>query len=149
MLVGYSASGLQTSRHYSGWSNYSQRPYVSDTHGSRYVSNYANAVGSAYGRFEDSGPMPVGTVLAKDSFLVTPDGKVSVGPLFLMEKMPAGFRAESGNWQYTLVMPNGTVAGVTNGAGDANVEFCIGCHAAVGDTQDHMMFLPEPLRVGN
>ena len=84
-------------------------------------------------------------VAAKDSFSVNGKGQVMVGPLFLMTKMEAGFNAGSGDWQYQMVMPNGTVFGTTNGAGSAKVQFCADCHNAVGE-QDALWFLPEEYR---
>ena len=45
-----------------------------------------------------------------------------------------------------MIMPNGKVAGTTNGKGSAAVKFCIGCHAAVAESQDAMFFLPEEFR---
>ena len=99
-----------------------------------------------YAKFEKVGKMVRGGVLAKDSFTVTPQGKVSVGPLFLMEKMKAGFNKASSDWRYTLIMPNGQTVGTTNGKGSKNVKFCISCHAAVADNQDAMFFLPAEFR---
>lgn len=66
MVAGYRASDLPASWHYKDWDAYSSRPYPSETHGSRFVSNYANAVAKPYGRFEEAGRMPVGSILAKD-----------------------------------------------------------------------------------
>ncbi|MEX2648944.1 MAG: cytochrome P460 family protein [Alphaproteobacteria bacterium] len=140
-----SAGGLEIASGYQGWGRYSTRSYQSATHGGRQVQNYANAVAQAYGKFEESGRMPVGSVLAKDSFLVK-TGKVSAGPLFVMEKMPAGFNDESGNWRYTLVMPNGKIVGTTNGDGTKAVQFCVACHATMADN-DHMWFVPSEYRV--
>ncbi len=143
----YAKSGLAAAKSYGGWASFNVRPYVSDTHGGRYVNNYADKVGDkAYGKFEKAGALPVASVLAKDSFQVDAKGRLSVGPLFLMEKMKAGFNASSGDWRYALVGPNGAVIGVTNGQGSKNVEFCAECHAGVGETQDHLFFLPDAVR---
>ena len=139
-------SGNATAASYTGWRRYSNVAYQSSTHGARYVQNYANATARAYGVFERAGVMPAGSILAKDSFTVTGKGNVAVGPLFMMEKMPAGFNADSGDWKYTMVMPNGSVFGVTNGKNSAGMQFCIECHAAVAEEQDHMMFLPDEFR---
>jgi len=86
-------------------------PYTSATHGGRFVNNYANARVSNCCLFKNTGPSPDGTVLAKDSFSVKPNGKVGAGPMFLMEKMVVGFNAESGDWRYTLILPNGKILG--------------------------------------
>lgn len=146
MRAAYAKSGDATATSFGSWRRYSKVAYQSSTHGGRFVQNYANATARAYGAFEKSGVMPAGSILAKDSFGVNGKGKVAVGPMFLMEKMPAGFNAASGNWKYTMIMPNGAVFGETNGKNSAGMQFCIECHAAVAEDQDHMMFLPEEYR---
>ena len=64
-----------------------------------------------------------------------------------MEKVAGDFNAASGDWRYTMIMPNGTVAGITKGAGSATVEFCNECHTAMADDQDYLFFLPDEFRV--
>ncbi len=145
LSAGYATSGLEVAKSYGGWKTYNKQPYGSATHGSRFVNNYGNTKANSYGEYESAGVMRKGAILAKDSFLAKPDGALSPGPLFVMEKMARGFSADSGDWRYTLVMPNGTVAGTTNGEGAASVTFCAECHQAVAD-QDHLFFLPEEFR---
>lgn len=147
LKAAYAKSDNKIAISYTAWPRYSKRAYVSATHGERLVQNYANEKGRAYGAFENAGTFPAGTVLAKDSFMAHANGTVSVGPLFIMEKMQSGFNAESGDWRYTMIMPNGSIAGTTKGAGDANVAFCIGCHISVAPEQDSVMLLPEEYRV--
>jgi hypothetical protein len=133
---------------YQGWERFNTQPYVSATHGNRYVNNYpAPEAAEAYGRFEEVGAMPVGARIAKDSFTVTPDGQVGVGPLFIMEKMAEGFDAASDDWRYTMIMPDGSLFGMTGGQGSQNVAFCAECHAIVADDQDSLYFMPEEVRV--
>jgi len=127
--------------------NYASQPYVSDTHGGRFVNNYANATAANYGKYEAASRVAVGSMLAKDSFMVTGQGKTAAGPLFLMEKMPAGFKEASGNWRYTMVMPNGQIFGTTNGKNSGHVTFCYECHMVVAEEQDSLMFLPDEYRV--
>jgi len=91
--------------------------------------------------------MPAGGMIAKDSVVVNPNGTTAPGPLFMMEKMKAGFNADSGDWKYSMVMPDGGVFGVTNGAGSAKMTFCYECHMAVADAQDSLFFLPPEYRV--
>lgn len=131
------------------WPLYNRVPYLSATHGQRYVNNYANALARAYGRYEQAGPMPVGAVLAKDSFTVTRRGEVFAGALFVMEKMPAGFNPESHDWRYTMVMPDGSLFGTTKGDGSERVAFCISCHEAVTERHHQMFFVPPEYRVEN
>ena len=215
MAKAYKKSGLSYAATYQTWKRYNTVPYISDTHGGRYVNNYANAKASAYGKYEKSGRLPEGAILVKDSFTgvavnggnpcaanpcaanpcaanpcaanpcaanpcaanpcaanpcaanpcaanpcaanpcaanpcaATPCAASSsaspIGPLFVMEKMAPGFNAASGDWRYTMALPNGHVLGTTNGKGSDKVEFCIACHATAED-YDHLMFIPEEYR---
>jgi hypothetical protein len=111
--------------------------------------NWGNRTGAAYINYEEVGVLPAGSAIAKDSFSVGADGKVTLGPLFLMEKMQPGFNEVSGDWKYTMIMPDGSTFGTTGGAGDAAVEFCNECHAAVAEDQDYLFFLPEEYRSSN
>jgi hypothetical protein len=147
MVAGYVKSKDPTAAAYRTWRRYNTAPYLSATHGKRYVNNYANDVAKAYGRFEEAGTLPVGSVLAKDSFEVTERGDVVTGPLALMEKMPAGFNPEGRDWRYTTIMPDGSLFGTTNGENTGRVEFCVECHIAAGDEQDHLFFIPSERRV--
>lgn len=153
MQVGYAESGLMSeagkdiAADYSGWSQFNAVPYKSYTHGGRFVNNFANATAAVpYAMFEDGAgsTMPVGSVLAKDSYAVTAKGTVVPGPLFVMEKMVEGFNSDSGDWRYTLIMPNGKILGTTNGDGTDKVAFCIDCH--IGAEVDSMLFIPEEYR---
>jgi len=146
LAAGYAKSGLAVAGHYRGWKNFARQPYVSDTHGGRYVNNYGNSLAASYGKYEEAGRMPVGAMLAKDSFAAKGNGKLAAGPLFLMEKMAAGFNKDSGNWRYTMVLPSGQVFGTTNGAGSAKMQFCYECHMSVAEEQDSLMFLPDEYR---
>lgn len=147
MQAAYAKSGLAVAKDYAGWKNYSRVAYSSATHGSRFVNNYANAAGHNYGKYEESGPMPEGTYLVKDSFVVSPDGQVGVGPLFIMRKMSSGWYADSGDWKYAMVMPNGSYFGETKGRNATNMTFCHECHMSVAEEQDSMFYLPEEYRL--
>ena len=122
--------------------------YTSATHGNRYVNNFANPAGAEYGMFEQGTVLPVGSVLVKDSFVVNARGEVVFGVLSLMEKMDAGFNPEFSDWRYTMILPDGTVAGTTGGAGSDIVGFCAGCHVAVDETQGSLFFVPKRFRGG-
>lgn len=141
----YAASGDATAAAYQGWTRFNTAPYGSSTHGRRYVNNYANDVAWGYGRAEEAGRLPVGSVIAKDSFVVTDDGGIQPGPLFVMEKMPAGFNYVSGDWRYSVITGAGELAGRTAGPGAERVEFCISCHLA-REEEDHLFFVPEAFR---
>ena len=145
MVQRYRLSRLPAAAAYQGWTRYNRVPYRGAGHGRRFLNNYANEIARAYGRFEEAGRLPVGSVVAKDSIAVTDEGMASPGPLFLMEKMEGGFNYVSGDWRYTMIMPDGSVFGTTKGEGARRVEFCIACHLAV-ESQDHLHFFPEPFR---
>jgi hypothetical protein len=147
MQTAYGGADDPAAGQFLSWTSYSLVPYQSATHGNRYVMNYGNAAGEAYGRYEEVGTLPAGAKLAKNSFTVDANGRAAVGPLFLMEKMSAGFNEESGNWRYTMIMPGGSTFGVTNGQNSAGVEFCNACHAVVGAEQDYLYFMPDEYRV--
>ncbi len=146
MRAAYAKSNDRNAVSYASFRRYSTQPYVSATHGSRYVQNFANDQARNYGLFENAGTFRPGAVLAKDSFQVKGNGQVAIGPLFVMEKMRAGFNAESDDWRYTMVMPNGSVFGTTKGKGAQKVQFCIGCHQSVTPEQDNVLLLPEEYR---
>ena len=100
----------------------------------------------AYGKYEESGVLPAGAVLAKDSFGVTKRGEVRIGPLFTMVKMEKGFNEASADWQYVLITPKAKTIGATGGANAKKVNFCIKCHQSAEDW-DQMFFLPDEYRV--
>ena len=145
MATRYEMSRQPGVANYQTWKRYNRGPYPSVSHGNRYLNNYGNPAAQAYGRYEQAGKLPVGSILAKDSITVSEEGKAMPGALFLMEKMQAGFNYVSGDWRYTMIMPDGSLFGTTNGEGTERVKFCISCHLAV-EQQDHLFFIPEEYR---
>lgn len=141
---GYAISGDDTAKSYPRWTRLNTAPYLSATHGRRFVNNYANRLASAYSRHEDAGRLPVGAIVVKDSFVVAKDGTLTPGPLFIMEKMAKGFSYVSGDWRYSMIMPDGSFFGETNGANKGRVEFCISCHLAQ-EKHDHLFFVPQKI----
>jgi len=87
-------------------------------------------------------PMPVGSIVVKDSISAVESGGISRGPLFTMEKMPPGFAPKFGDWRYAMIMPNGKLFGMTGGDGNRAVEFCGECHLQVAE-RDYLFELPE------
>jgi len=146
LLAGYRPADHTVAHDYHDWPRYNTAPYLSATHGNLYINNYANETARAYGTFENAGVLPVGSIIAKDSFVVARDGEVRQGPLFIMEKMPQGFNYVSGDWRYTQINPDGVFFGETHGEDADRVEYCIGCHLAV-EQQDHLFFIPALYRV--
>jgi hypothetical protein len=144
----YAAAGDAAGTHYQDWTRHNRAPFASATHGRRYVNVYANDLARAYGRSFLNRFLPVGAVVAKDSFVVTGDGAIAPGPLFVMEKMPGGFNYVTGDWRYSMITPEGKLAGQTLGEGAEKVEFCIACHLA-REAQDHLFFVPPDFRLLN
>lgn len=147
MVAAYRLAEMPFTEGYTRWQRFNRVPYRSAQHGERYVNNYANEKGAAYGRFEASDPLPEGAILLKDSFAVTADGGVFSGPLFVMEKMGAGFDPGARDWRYTMIMPDGSVFGVSDAQNSAAMAFCVSCHAAAGDAKDHLFYVPPAVRV--
>ena len=146
MQAGYARSGDAVAAAYPTWQRYNSTPYLSRAHGNHYLNNYANPIAKNYGAFEQAGKLPVGSIIAKDSFSITESGEILLGPLFVMEKMPEGFNYVTGDWRYKQIQPEGVFFGETNGEGSERVEYCIACHLAV-EHQDHLYFIPEATRV--
>jgi len=136
-------SEAPAARLYSSWPRYSLRPFGSE-HGS-YLEIFANERASAFGRYEDAGVMPEGAIIAKHHFAVSGSGAVRRGPLLTMEKMRSGFNRATADWRFTMITPDGKIAGETAGRNAGAVDFCIECHKAAW-RQDFMMFVPPEFR---
>ena len=149
MRAHYLASGDPVTGAYQTWRRYNTLPYRSAPHGELLVNNYANAPAARYGKYEVLGSLPAGSVVVKDSFIVTQGGEVMTGPLFLMEKREAGFNAASNDWLFMMVEPTGVVVGITNGKNSAAVRFCADCHNKAPKGQDNLLFMPEEVRRRN
>jgi len=141
LIAGYSKSGRDYAD-YSAWQRLNSAPYISDQHGARLVNVYVNDKARAFFTATDTQPLPVGAIVIKDSISAVESGGVSRGPLFVMEKMPAGFAPDFGDWRYSMIMPNGKLFGETGGDGNRAVAFCGECHVQAAEL-DHLFELPE------
>lgn len=147
MVAGYAKSSYGKTAGYTGWVNVAASPYASGTHGERYVNNYASPHGDyRYQQFEKAGTMPTGSVLAKDSFVIKANGKVSIGPMFIMEKMKAGSNKKTNDWHYVMIMPNGKVAGQTGSKSGISMQFCADCHNSAYPETDGLLLVPDEFR---
>lgn len=134
---------------YRGWAVVSSTPFISSTHGHDVINHIANpAARPLYTRWEgmQGRTMPVGAILAKESFEVTDSGAVEVGPLSLMEKAPPGTSPDTEDWIYTRIYPDGRVQR-TGAAGGQYLDFCHDCHSATADHFDALFFPPEKSRI--
>jgi len=142
MAKGYSLSGDATAKTYRTWQLHNTAPYQSATHGNRYVNNYVNPMGKAYGRLKKGERLPAGSIIAKDSLTVTSKRDVFAGALFIMERLPTGQSPKTGDWRYKMIMPDGSLFGDTRGEGADKVAFCHDCHVAAAD-DDYLFFMPQ------
>ena len=142
----YAPAQLNPIKDYQSWKRYNSAPYISATHGQRFVNNYVNEIGKDYGKLKDNEKYPVGTVLAKDSITVTDTGQTFPGAMFVMEKLAAGTSPETADWRYVMVIPDGSIFGDTIGDEPELVEYCHACHTAEAD-RDYIFYIPKDYRV--
>lgn len=130
-------------RDYRDWTLVSRLPANPPWHGGRYLQTWVNGVGAEeYQKFlEERGPMPAGTVIAKESFKVTDDGKAQKGPLFIMQKAEAGTSPETADWYYMMLSPDGAPVGIDP------VAACSECHQGNWGYRDGLGYPLEDLRV--
>lgn len=108
---------------YRGWTLASTFPAAPGFHNERFLLTWVNQVGAdAYMKYEEDPDIPAGTVIAKESFAVTDEGKVEKGPLFLMQKVDASVSPETDDWYYMAVTPTGAPMAVNV------ITACSGCH---------------------
>lgn len=150
MIESYSiASDVPGVPEYRGWKLVSTSPFVSATHGSMMINHIVNPVAAdLYIQWEDmvGKRFPEGSILAKESYRVTSEGEVRVGPLFLMEKAAPGASPKTGDWIYTQIFTDGRVQRTLGPEGD-RLMFCHDCHAATIDAFDAMFFPPKEYRI--
>ena len=142
---GYALSGDIVAKSYQGWRQFNHTPYLSKTHGNRYLNNYGNARAFDYDKLTSGGKLPAGAILAKDSFTVTSRRGIFAGALFIMEKLKAGASPASGDWRYVQIMPDGSLFGDSQGTGAEKMRFCHGCHAQAKKT-DYLFNVPVKFR---
>jgi len=141
----YALSGDRVAKSYLNWRRYNNGPYLSSTHGNRYVNNYANNKAGDYAGSRKGVKAPVGAIYAKDSFTITKEGMVYGGALFLMEKLASGASPTTANWRYWMILPDGSLLGDSRGDSPEAVNFCHSCHKLVAK-KDHLYFVPKSHR---
>jgi len=156
---GFDSKSFPTNVAYKEWKNFSSSPYQS-AHINRfvddvsaqaiYVANYANEKAKNYGKYEKSGKMPAGAILAKYSMVISGQGGViDLAPVYLMEKVKKGSSKNTGDWKYDLVAPKDLKLLGREVDMDFTQELCAGCHMNYGIKSDSMLFMPEDVRVRN
>ena len=142
MKQGYMLSRLPVAGQYQEWRRYNAVPYLSKSHGNRYLNNYANRPEFDFANPPDGIVYPAGTVLAKDAFSVTDHDDVYPASLFIMEKLEAGASPKTADWRYVAIFPDGSIAGDTTGDMPESVEYCHQCHTLVKD-KDYLFGVPS------
>ena len=146
LVEGYAPAKMELIENYQNWKRYNSAPYLSSTHGQRFVNNYANELGGDYGQLRPGQSYPVGTVFAKDTITVTDEGKNFPGAMFVMEKLRAGQNPGTADWRYVMVIPDGSIFGDTIGDEPELVDYCHACHKARAD-DDYVFYVPKDYRI--
>lgn len=146
MAESYALSRLSIVENYQSWNLFSAAPYMSATHGQRYVNSYANGIARNYGSLQTGETLPAGSVLAKDSITILDDNSVYAGALFIMEKLPEGQSPATADWRYVMVIPDGSMFGDTHGERSELMAYCHECHLSAAE-RDFTFFVPEGYRV--
>lgn len=142
LAEGYGKEGHAIGANYRSWKVTATRPADPGPHSERFLLTFANDI--AYGEYvkwRDEGgfSMPVGSILAKESYKLNKEGKAAIGPLLIMTKLKAGEAPEYGDWLYTGVNPAGKEFEVSQ-------KFCHDCHSAY-EHQDFLGYPVEDVRV--
>ncbi len=129
---------------YRDWTPVSKLPAAPGFHGNRFLLTFVNDAGDdEYLKFLDErGPMPAGTLIAKESFAVNDAGEVEKGPLFLMRKVEEGVSPETNGWYYMMVAPNGEPQAVPV------MTACNECHQGNFGFRDGLGYPVPEARVG-
>jgi len=146
LAAAFESSGVPEIQGYTDWRRYNSAPYMSSTHGNRFINNYGNSASVGYDRLKKGDLMSLGSVLIKDSFAVTQQGAVIPGRLFVMEKLSAGSHPATGDWRYMMIGSDGMVIADTVGETAKQAEFCHVCHK-VRSSRDFLFYVPPDFRL--
>ncbi len=142
MAEGYAKGDNAVAGAYRGWTGTGTRAGVAGPKGKRLLLTFANEIAAPeYLKFaEENVTMPVGSVLAQESFSISTKKKQArVGPLFIMTKVATDRAPKTGDWVYSGVQSNGKPMKFKQ-------SFCHDCHAAFKN-QDFLGYPLEDVRV--
>jgi hypothetical protein len=124
LLENYQAGDNEVAAVYRDWGHAQTGPAAPGFHGGRFLNTFVNEVGyEAYIQYEEddeSFEMPVGTVIAKESYTLR-DNAPRRGPLFIMTRGTVEEFPEADGWFYSAVQPNGNPMNISQA-------FCHDCH---------------------
>jgi len=117
---------------YSSWHLMSTEKWISKTHGGRFVEIYVNDIGFEAYKNEDA-ELPAGTIIVKPSWANAGGQPGAEGPIFVMDKKPAGFAPDHEDLAYEFVWKNPTGKWAGKGPIDwatpsKKVDYCWDCH---------------------
>ncbi|MEQ9640947.1 MAG: cytochrome P460 family protein [Alphaproteobacteria bacterium] len=142
----YALSQEPATHGYQRWVRHNIAPYLSATHGNRYINNFANRLAADYAKVAGGdGRLPPGAVIAKDSFTVTAEGEVFGAALFIMEKLAAGASPATADWRYAMILPDGSYDADSQGDTPESAAYCHHCHKAKAKA-DYLFFVPRAYR---
>jgi Cytochrome P460 len=103
------------------------KPFLSLDHGNRWVEVYVNDIGVA--AYDSAGPIPVGTIIVKASWLDDGGKPGARGPLYIMQKRAAGYDPEHRDWWYAMHWETPSSGPPRYWRGRSpRIAFCAGCH---------------------
>ena len=102
-------------------------------HASAYITVYVNKVGREAMFAKEAQRFPEGSIIVKEKYSTPEDRK----PLLytIMRKREAGYNPQVGDWEFSVVGPNGTQLQASG-----KLENCQGCH--VGKSESDFVFRP-------
>jgi hypothetical protein len=141
LAQGYQGGDNAVAKAYPNWKAGATGPAKPGFHSNRYLMTYVNDIGhSAYVAYAPSDvDMPVGSVIAKESFKIKSGGKLKAGPLFIMEKVGVDQAPKAQGWVYSAVKASGKPMSVKQ-------SFCHSCHQAYA-AQDALGYPVESVRL--
>jgi hypothetical protein len=124
LLENYQSAGDEVAAVYRDWGHAQTGPAAPGMHGGRFLNTFVNEVGyEAYIQYEEddeSFEMPVGTVIAKESYTLR-ENAPRRGPLFIMTRGTTEEYPDTDGWFYSAVQPNGNPMNISQ-------SFCHDCH---------------------
>ena len=143
LLSGYQMGDNEIATSYSTWKAASTAPEkTGDIHSGRYMMTFVNPVG--YGDYVEfktiDSSMPIGTKIAKETFMLKGHGKFRESPLFTMQKVGSEKAPETDGWIYGRVNAKGRNM-------PTGQKFCHSCHMAF-KSQDFLGYPARDVRVG-
>lgn len=142
MAEAYASGDNAVGKEYRSWTVTGTRPGFAGTHSDRFLLTWANPVAAEqYMKYaSDGADMPVGSILAKESFDVSvKKGQAVIGPLFIMTKVGTDKAPETDGWLYEAVQPNGKMMKFPQA-------MCHDCHVA-WEAQDELAYPLEEVRI--